>query len=48
VTLGAQWAMALGLGQIQGNVWLGQGLDVRIPLQLDRNAPRKPLALAMG
>lgn len=35
VTLGAQWAMALGLGQIQGNVWLGQGLDVRIPLQLD-------------
>jgi len=35
VTFGAQWAMALGLGQIQGNVWLGQGLDVRIPLQLD-------------
>ena len=35
VTLGAHWAMALGLGPIQGNVWLGQGLDVRIPLQLD-------------
>jgi len=35
VTLSAQWAMALGLGPIQGNVWLGQGLDVRIPLQLD-------------
>ena len=35
VTLGAQLAMALGLGPIQGNVWLGQGLDVRIPLQLD-------------
>ena len=35
VTLGAQWAMALGLGPIQGNVWLGQGLDVRIVLQLD-------------
>ena len=35
VTFGAQWAMALGLGPIQGNVWLGQGLDVRILLQLD-------------
>ena len=35
VTLAAQWAMALGLGPVQGNVWLGQGLDVRIPFQLD-------------
>jgi tetratricopeptide (TPR) repeat protein len=30
-----QSGVALGLGALQGNVWLGQPLDLRIPLQFD-------------